>query len=542
LKISKSVIGLLLLVGAAGCDPQRKETLKTDEISEWLKRLPEDGVVQLASGDTVHVSPATMSFYKRRLWRAAWAGEKELLQRGWQLHQTIGKAYEDGLPRERYRNDAVQRMMEKLSLNGDAQVPDSLRPGYLASVDLLLTEGFNRYANDLVTGILDPKESGIQWRIPRGRPLEERVLNAVIRGTEPAAVVAKLRPAVPYYDRMRQALVQYHQVASRGGWQKVPGEVKLKAGVRHNNVSLLRTRLLAGLDTKEASLAQTGAADPTLFDANLKQALAHFQERHGIEHDGAVGEATLRELNHSVEQRIEELQLNMDRWRWLPESLGSRYLIVNIAGFELEVVDQNRVIESMNVVVGQPSWQTPVFMDTMEHIVVNPYWNVPPNIYNQEIAPAIAADPTYLARHNYERTRDGGVRQRPGPGNALGNFKFIFPNSHDVYLHDTPADHLFSRTRRDFSHGCIRLERPADLARLIARLQTSRNPEDVVGMAGGGSERWIKLEKKLPVYILYFTVWPEEDGTLRFHHDVYGRDEKMETQQSDKLVGRVTMR
>jgi L,D-transpeptidase YcbB len=540
LKLTKTIIGFLAIVGAAGCDPQRKETLKTDEISEWLKRLPEDGRVQLASGDTVHVSPATTSFYKRRLWRAAWAGEKELLQRGWQLHQTIGKAHEDGLPRERYRNDVVQRMLEKLALKGDAEIPDSIRPSYLASVDLLLTEGFNRYANDLVTGALDPKEAGVEWRIPRGRPLEELVLNTVIRGTEPAAVVAKLRPAVPYYDRMRQALVQYHQVAARGGWPKVPGDAKLKEGVRHNNVSLLRTRLLTGLDTKEASLAQTGAADPTLFDANLKQAVAHFQKRHGIEGDGAIGETTLRELNHSVEERINELQLNLDRWRWLPEKLGDRYLIVNIAGFELEVVDQNRVIESMNVVVGQPSWQTPVFADTMEHIVVNPYWNVPPNIYEQEIAPAIAADPTYLARHNYEYTRDGSVRQRPGPGNALGNFKFIFPNRHDVYLHDTPADHLFSRTRRDFSHGCIRVERPADLARLITRLQTSRNPEDVVRMAGGSSERWIKLEKKLPVYLLYFTVWPEEDGTLRFHHDVYGRDEKMEP-QADKL-GRIAGR
>src|SRR5687768_16302578 len=201
---------------------------------------------------------------------------------------------------------------------------------------------------------------------------------------------------------MRQALMEYHKVSARGGWPKVPEDAKLKPGTRHNNVSILRTRLVVGLDAGEAALAQTGAADPTLYDADLKKAVAHFQQRHGIEADGALGSSTLRELNHTVEERINELQLNMDRWRWLPEQLGERFLIVNIAGFELEVVDKNRVLESMNVVVGQTSWQTPVFMDTMEHIVVNPYWNVPPRIYADEIAPAIAADPTYLARHNYE--------------------------------------------------------------------------------------------------------------------------------------------
>jgi murein L,D-transpeptidase YcbB/YkuD len=531
------LLAVLLLgsAGLAGCDPQRRETLKTDQISEWLKRLPENGAVQLASGDTIHVSGATTSFYRRRFWRAAWVSPSDLLERGWSLRQALARSDEEGLPRERYHLDAIQRLVVKLQGEGDQAMPDSLKAPYLASVDVLLTEGFNRYANDLVTGVLDPKEAGIEWRIPRGRPLEERVLAEVVRGTPPTQVVARLRPGVPYYDRMRQALIEYQQLAARGGWPTVPGGAKLAAGSRNSAVSLLRTRLIAGLDKKEAALAQRGAGDPTLYDADLKQAVAHFQERHGIEGDGAVGASTLRELNHTVQERIEELKLNMDRWRWLPERLGDRYLIVNIAGFELEVVDQNRVIENMNVVVGQPSWKTPVFADTMEHIVVNPYWNVPPNIYRQEIAPAIERDPTYLTRHNYERTRDG-VRQRPGPGNALGQFKFIFPNKDDIYLHDTPADHLFSRNARAFSHGCIRLERPADLARLITRLQTNRNPEDVVRMAGGTTERWIKLERKLPVYILYFTVWAEEDGTVRFHHDVYGRDEQLEPQK-EKLSG-----
>jgi L,D-transpeptidase YcbB len=525
-----------VLTGAiwlGGCDPQRRETLKTDEISVWLKRLPQGAVLQLAGGDTVHVSPVTTSFYRRRLWRAAWAGEKDLLERGWQVHQSIGKANEDGLNPAQYGHEAAARLLQKLEAQGEGALPDSLRASYLASVDVLLTEGFNRYANDLVTGTIDPSKSGIDWRIAPGKANEERVLAGIIKGLKPSQVVAHLRPSIPQYDRMRTSLIRFQEVAARGGWPNVP-EGSYKAGGRAPGVSVLRTRLIAGLDPTEAALAQKGAADPTLFDADLQKAVEHFQGRHGIESDGGIGATTLRELNHAVEERIEELKLNLDRWRWLPDNLGERYLMVNIAGFEMEVVDKGRVVEHMNVVVGQTSWKTPVFADTMEHVVLNPYWNVPPSIYKAEILPHIEADPNWLASNNYERTNDGGVRQRPGPDNALGQYKFVFPNKDDIYLHDTPSGHLFSRVRRDFSHGCIRLERPEDLANLIVRLQTNRDPSTLASLAASGAERWIKLDRPLPVYILYFTAWVEEDGTVRFHHDVYGRDEQL-APQSRKL-------
>lgn len=538
MRYQKGVLAALVMgvVAGAGCDPQRKDTLKTDAISEWLKAMPENRTVRLASGDTIHISPATMAFYKRRLWRPAWAGKEELLERGWLVHQSIGRAQEDGLSSAKYRYDAAVNVLQKLEAEGDAELADSLRASYLASVDLLLTEGFNRYANDLVSGTIDPKEGGVDWRIPREDTNEEGVLQAIIKGQTPAQLVAQLRPSIPHYERMRGALVAFQRIAVRGGWPSVP-KGAYKPDARNASVSVLRTRLIAGLDPTEAALAKKGAADPTLYDADLEKAVAHFQERHGIEPDGLMGESTIRELNHTVQDRIAELQLNLDRWRWLPDHLGERYLMVNIAGFELEVVDKNRVIESMNVVVGQRSWQTPVFADTMEHLVVNPYWNVPESIYNDEIAPKIAADPNWLASNNYERNNDGSVRQRPGPGNALGKFKFVFPNKDDIYLHDTPADHLFSRARRDFSHGCIRLERPDDLAHLVTRLQTSRDPSTLNDLLATGSERWIKLDRPLPVYLLYFTAWVEEDGTVRFHHDIYGRDEKL-APQSGKMAAR----
>jgi L,D-transpeptidase YcbB len=286
------------------------------------------------------------------------------------------------------------------------------------------------------------------------------------------------------------------------------------------------------MDAGEAALARSGSADPALFDADLKRAVQRFQDRHAIEADGAIGTTTLRELNYTLAERIAELQLNLDRWRWLPNDLGERYVLVNIAGFELEVVEHGRVIEAMNVVVGQESNETPIFADSIRYVVVNPYWNVPDGIMERTIRPAMALDPQYLARNDME-IFEGRVRQRPGPQNSLGRYKFIFPNDHDVYLHDTPDGHLFSRTQRAFSSGCVRLERPRDFARLLLRLQSSHDPDSLDDILASGSEKWIRLERPLPVFLLYFTAWAQDDGSVRFHRDVYGRSEAMDEQAAE---------
>jgi L,D-transpeptidase YcbB len=418
----------------------------------------------------------------------------------------------------------------------EARLPDSVAVRYLADVDLLLTEGFNRYAWDLVTGTLDPADAGIDWRIASEVPHEDVVLNNVLTGRDPLEIVAYLRPSIPYYERMRGALAQYRQAAERGGWPQVPDGATLKEGERNDAVAVLRQRFLAGADVREAELAQAGAADPTRFDAELRQAVERFQKRHAIEPDGAVGAATLRELNHTVEERIAEMKLNLDRWRWLPNDLGERFVMVNIAGFELEVVDNGRAVETMNVVVGRLDRQTPVFADSMQFVVVNPYWNVPNGIFEKDVRPKMERDPTYLVRNNMEMV-NGRVRQKPGPRNSLGRYKFLFPNEFDVYLHDTPDGHLFSRTQRDFSSGCIRLERPEDFARLMLDMLTDRGSSQLDPLLTNWSERWIKLDRTMPVYLLYFTAWVEEDGTVRFHHDVYGRDEQLAPQREERLEG-----
>jgi L,D-transpeptidase YcbB len=520
-----------LLMAGCGADPG---VLPAEALRDVLLALDSDSMTTLSTGDTVRISSHAMSFYEARGHEAAWVGGKQLLDRGRALHAAIGRAGEDGLEPGRYRHDVAAALLAAVEVRDrDQRLSDSAAVRHLAELDLLLTEGFSRYARDLVTGTLDPAEAGLDWRIATEVPHDQAVLTQALEGRDPLEIVAHLRPSIPYYERMRAALAQYDRAAAAGGWPRLPAGETLKPGERSAAVAALRQRFVGGADPREAELAAAGAADATLFDDGLAEAVHHFQNRHAIEADGAVGAATLRELNHTVEERIAELKLNLDRWRWLPNHLGDRFVLVNVAGFELEVVDNGRAVETMNVVVGRLDRQTPIFADSIQHVVVNPYWNVPDGIYSKDVLPALERDPYYLVKNNMEQV-DGRVRQKPGPTNALGRYKFIFPNEFDVYLHDTPEGHLFSRTSRDFSSGCIRLERPDDFARLLLDMQTDRGAGQLDALLTNWNERWVKLDRPLPVYILYFTAWVEQDGTVRFHHDVYGRDEKLDSQVEER--------
>jgi L,D-transpeptidase YcbB len=537
-----AAVMLVATLSAAGCGGSAKlDALRADAIGVMLRNVAGDSVVHLASGDTLRVSPATLEFYRAREWQSAWVGPKQPRAEGSALHETLGRSWEDGLPPARYRHDVASAVLDRLAATGAARLDDTLAVRHLADLDLLLTEGFNRLARDLIAGMLSPSDAGLDYRIVAEAPPDDLILNRVLAGEEPLAIVAQLRPSIPQYERMRAALLALHRIEARGGWARLEGDASLKPGDRSGAVAALRQRLTAGMDSAEAALAGSGMADPTLFDADLKRAVELFQDRHAIAPDGAVGGTTLRELNHTIAERIAELQLNLDRWRWLPNDLGERYVLVNIAGFELEVVDGGQVIETMNVVVGQQSTETPIFADSIRFVVVNPYWNVPDGIMERTIRPAMARDPNYLASHDME-VFQGRVRQRPGPKNSLGRYKFIFPNEHDVYLHDTPDGHLFSRTERAFSSGCVRIERPRDFAGMLLRLQSDQDPASLDAIFATGQERWIKLDRPLPVFLLYFTAWAQADGSVRFHHDVYGRSEAMDGQAEEMQTPAVPRR
>jgi murein L,D-transpeptidase YcbB/YkuD len=507
-------------------------------------------VVTLPNGDTMRIRPSVVEFYRAREYQPAWTDDDEILPRGASMLEAIGLANTEGLDRERYHYSTAREMADLLE--EDAVEDRELE--YLGNLDLLLTENFARLSQDLVAGTIDPEKAGLTWRIERGTVEDRSLIDQVLEGEDPRAVLGSIRPRVPYYDRMVRGLARLREVQSAGGWATVPEGGTLEPGDSGPRVASLRARLMAGDDTVETRLARFGQERIQAFDDSLARAVAHFQTRHNLQEDGALGPATLAALNVSAEERIEDVRLNLDRWRWLPNELGDTFILVNIAGFELEVVRSDTVLESMNVVVGKTANRTPVFQDTLEYMVVNPYWNVPESIATEEIIPKAMDDPTFLARNNYELVYDGGavhpnavdpaalesgayrIRQKPGTGNALGNVKFLFPNSHNIYLHDTPADHLFTQRTRAFSHGCIRVERPEDLARTLLAALTDRDPDSYDSLRQTSGEQWIPFDQKIPVYILYFTAWVNEDGTLRFYEDVYGRDESLETERQKKLA------
>jgi murein L,D-transpeptidase YcbB/YkuD len=543
---------LLLALGlSAACRGGGEEAERgvVERVTALLAHVPRESVVRLSPEDTLHVSAATRQFYRWRLNRSAWTNGKRLLPQGKQIHEAIGLAGDDGLSPRSYGWDIARAMVARLD---SVTLSAEQRAALLGELDLVLTEGFGRYARDLIQGTIDPDQGGLDWRIPRDTTLAENVLKAA-RSERVAEIVARLRPATPHYGRLLLALARYRAVEARGGWPQVPApEPGVRAGLaRGATVAALRLRLLAGEDTVESRRARYGEAHADLFDDSLRAALARFQSRNGIDEDGALGANTLRELNHSVEDRIADLRLNLDRWRWMPRELGARYIVVNVAGFELELIEDGRAVENMSVVVGKEGWNTPIFSDTMESLVVNPSWNVPESIATEEILPGLRRDPGYLAAHHFDvligervvnvaqvdlsKSDTYRFRQRPGPDNALGRLKFLLPNSDNIYLHDTPAGHLFSRAERAFSHGCIRLEQPEALARALLQRVTGTAAEELDTLLAGGKETTIRFREGVPIYILYFTAWVDEDGTVRFLHDVYGRDEKLEPQRQRLL-------
>ncbi|HEX2162323.1 MAG TPA: L,D-transpeptidase family protein, partial [Thermoanaerobaculia bacterium] len=262
-----------------------------------------------------------------------------------------------------------------------------------------------------------------------------------------------------------------------------------------------------------------------VYDEPLAEGVRRFQRRHGLAVDAVVGPATLAALNVPVERRIEQIALNLERWRWLADDLGDRFVLVDLGGQELVAYDGGRPALRMNVVVGTPRTATPILASAIESVVVNPAWYVPASIVRNEIRPRLARDPGYLGRNGYHWLPGGGLRQRPGPGNALGHFKFVFPNRHSVYLHDTPSRDLFDRPTRAFSHGCVRVADPRALAEWLLEGRPERDRLD--RLRAHGSEHRVPLADPVPVHLLYWTASVGADGEVRFPVDVYGRDGRL---------------
>lgn len=433
-----------------------------------------------------------------------------------------------GLRPEHYHLDAIE------SIDGD-------RVGELVDLELALSDSFLILGSHFLAGRLNPETLNSEWVANRRHRDLAPVIAAVATGTDPGSLLEDLLPKHPDYQRLVTRLAELRAIRDDGGWPVIDAGETLHPGDSDPRVDQLRERLRRSGDFD-------GAADGEAFDMALEAAVARFQARHGLTADGLVGRATLAALNRPIQERINQIIVNLERWRWLPESLGERYVIVNIAGFRLDVIEDGESLLTMRVVVGRPYRRTPVFSDTIRYLVLNPSWEVPSRIAIQDKLPLIRQDPRYLTDQGFDLLEGWGsderhidpmsvdwstvtarnfsyrLRQRPGEMNALGRIKFMFPNQFSVYLHDTPARELFGEDVRAFSSGCIRLQDPLALAELLLGDNPNWSRDAIEGAIAERREQTVTLARSMPVHLLYWTVWVDPDGTLQFRDDIYERD------------------
>jgi murein L,D-transpeptidase YcbB/YkuD len=492
-------------------------------------------------GQRIYAAQALPTFYERRTYHPAWSDDRGPRPTAMALLETVRSADREGLRPSDYHLTAVEALLGE---GADRRGRRRWTVTELADLDLLLTDAFLIYGSHLLSGRVNPETIDAQWIASRRERDVAAVLERALESGRIAESLAELLPDHPGYYRLRGALARYRAIAAASGWPTVPDGAKLASGEQGPRVAALRQRLAV----TDSGVAAAG----DVFDSSLEDAVRRFQRRHGLDVDGTVGPATLAALGVPVAERIRQIELNLERWRWLPQELGERYLIVNIANFELDVVEAGRAVLTMRVVAGRPYRRTPVFTDQMTYLVFNPYWHVPRNLAVQDILPQIKSDSTYLARQRIRVFRPGAsgdleevdpttvdwaqvtaesfdfqLRQDPGPNNALGRIKFMFPNRFNVYLHDTPTRSLFERSARDFSSGCIRIEKPIELAEYVLAGDPNWTRDRIMAAIATGSEETVRLPQPLPVHLLYWTAWADDDGTIQFRRDVYNRDARL---------------
>ena len=472
------------------------------------------------------------SIYKSYNNAPLWLEEGGAKERATALLDAIRSAPEHGLNTSAYPLAELERVVN------EKRITDTASAKTIADADVLLTSAYVAYASDMLIGQVDPKKVSQSWYTGSGvKERDSSIVRALQEGDMKEAL-ALMAPQDPEYAALKSALARYREIVAAGGFPPISEgmpEAELLAAVHARHVPEMADSLKDSSDVADVHMAKHDSASAA---ASAKRAarsplaaeLVRFQLHHGLAATGRLDKETMTALNIPAETRVEQLVANMERHRWLPRTLGSRYIYVNVPSFRLDAYDSGQKQLSMRVVVGAEyeGRTTPTFSDSMEVAVFRPYWNVTPDIQRNEVGPKAAANPGWLASQNMEYWKDGGVtriRQRPGEKNALGLVKFLFPNSFNIYLHDTPAKSLFALDDRAASHGCIRVERPADLAQWVLGWDAGR----VQDAMHGSDNRTVRLPQKIPVYIVYFTAYVR-DGELMFADDVYGRDDALRRQ------------
>jgi len=504
------------------------------KVTEWRNPLK-----TFIGGERVYSAVFVESFYRGRNYQPAWSQGGRLMQAD-TLIRAVEEAYGDGLTPDYYHLGLIRSLVDGAEKN----LSD---PVYLADLDILLTDAFLTLGCHLSGGCVNPVTIDPEWFTRRRDVDVSSVLEQALKKKQIREALMRLRPEQGSYASLRQYLARYRELSSKGEWPRVSAGAALKKDVTSYRVVELRKRLASSGDL-EINEAKRG----NLFDEKLEQSVISFQERHGLKADGIVGPVTLNAVNVPLKRRIRQMELNMERLRWVLGNMEQRSIVVNIADFKLHVIESGRSIFSMKVVVGKPYQRTPVFTAKMTYLVINPSWNIPDSIARKEILEKVKNDPDYLGEQDIKVLRGRGsheeeidpetidwseitpdtliyrFRQEPGPLNPLGRIKFMFPNQFDVYLHDTPSKRLFSENVRTFSHGCTRIEKPIELGEYVLRDAPGWTREKLLDLIEEGTEQKVLIPRPLNVHFLYLTAWVDQEGTLQFRNDIYGRDKQLD--------------
>jgi len=534
------LLSAALSLGAAPAPAQAQGKMKK-KIEEVLTH----GGGLAETEDDAQTLALVQRVYQEREFKPFWTTREGATKPGKELARAIANLDKDGLTPADY---GAARLIELVE-DGDRRVEK-------AELDVLLSVALVRAAVDLANGRvianqLNPDTFAVVRDLDRAEVLRKA---DNLKAGEVEAYLLSYAPQQDNYARLKEGLARFRALEAAGGWPTdLPAGETIDPGMTDPRVPMIRDRIILLGDLQPADNAAASGGPSDLYDPALVEAVKRFQQRHGLDVDGRIGKGTITDLNVPVSARIQQIIMNMERRRWMPDQWERRYVFVNQADFHLKVVDtidgREKTIFTSNVVVGTPFHKTPVFSHQISYLEFNPYWNVPPSIAGRVLLPKLKKNPNYAAENGYDVFTDWSAnaglvnasaidwsqysrgnlpykfRQRPGPNNALGRVKFMFPNPHSIYLHDTPARSHFSRTQRAFSSGCIRVHKPLELAAVL--LSFENGDWDVAraqAIVDGGERTIVTLKEKIPVHLYYVTSWVNKDGSIHFREDIYGRD------------------
>lgn len=508
------------------------QTRIQDEIKKQLTILQEHQLRNVKIKPP-HFIEGLIDIYDRQGYSPFWFEDDQFNTSAYELIEVIDKIKYEGLNPKQYRYNLLLKYFNRVNLSYQD----------IAIADIYLTNSYILIASHFTNGLIDQESFQKNWQSIQNDIDVVNLLDVAIHENRLIESLYSFLPQSENYVMLRNKLKMYMDIKDQGGLLKFNSNRMIDMGMKGKDVLNLKERLRQTGDF-------LGAMDED-FGQNLKSAVINFQKRHGLKPDGVVGSNTKNALNIDVEKKIKTITVNMERLRWLPQSLGDTYILVNIADYKLKVIDNKQEILNMKVIVGQEQRSTPVFSDKISYIVLNPYWNVPRSIAVKDKLPLIKEDINYLVENNYivrkivngefvevqpeeieweslsEENFNYYLRQEPGPNNALGRIKFMFPNKYSVYLHDTPSQYLFLETDRSFSSGCIRLQKPFKLADFILAKDNKLDKININKILETNKEETIYLNNHIPIHILYMTAWADEFYQIHFRPDIYNRDQKL---------------